>query len=143
MGQIEVSVATDKLVYDLGESVWVSVTAHNPSAEAVTLVFGTSQQATYLMDGVFDWGEGKQFLQWITYVVIDPCDSYVWNLQHGTDEMETYALALGTHTVIGEVLDYGESLPVGFEVVPEPLTVLFLMGGITRIRHARRRVRPV
>ena len=115
---VEVSVTTDESTYLLGEEVTVFVTAYNPNPQAVTLYFGTTLEASYLMDGVFDWTEDKYFAQVIGQFTIEPYDSYTWNLCHGPDEMAIYPLDVGTHTVVGEVVGYGQSAPVEFEVVP-------------------------
>ena len=128
---VDIGVETDKPTYLLEEPVTVFVTAYNPNPEAVTLGFGSTLQATYLMNDVFDWSEGKGFADVVTSVTIEPDDSYVWDLTHGLDEMMLYPLDVGIHTVVGEVVGYGQSATIEFEVVPEPATVLLLgFGGL-------------
>ncbi len=57
-------------------------------------------------------------------------------MTHGSYEMQEYPLTVGMHTVIGEVLAVeligdGKSIPVEFEVVPEPATFVLLgIGGL-------------
>jgi len=116
---VEVSAETDKSTYLLGEVVTVFVTAYNPNPEPVTLYFGSSLEASYLMDGVFDWSEWHLFNPVILQLTIEPYNSSRWTLHHGSDEMEIYPLDIGTHTVVGEVVGYGCSAPVEFEVVAE------------------------
>ncbi|MDH4240765.1 MAG: hypothetical protein OEW48_14495, partial [Phycisphaerae bacterium] len=112
---IEVSAATDKSTYLLGEDVTIFVTAYNPNAEAVTLFF-ECMVASYLMDGVFDYAE-VPWTPWPFHqVTIESHSSHTWELTH--NEMG-YPLGIGTHTVVGEVLGYGYSEPVDFEVIPE------------------------
>ena len=91
---VDVSVATDKPTYSLGEIVIVSDTAYDPSSESVTLDFGSALQASYLIDGVFDWTEGKVFAHVLTQLTIDPYDSYTWILWHGDKEMNLWPLVL-------------------------------------------------
>ena len=74
----------------------------------------------------------------ITYQLIEPFGYHTWTLIHGVEEVETYPLTLGTHTVMGEVIGYGQSNPVEFGVIPEPATFLFLVMGIAGIRAKHR-----
>jgi len=128
---VNISTITDKESYLLGEEVVVSVIAYNPDLNPVTLNFATSLQASYLMDGVYDWSEGKFFTQFPTRVTIGPYGSYTWDLTHGPTEMEAYPLEIGAHTVVGEVLGYGYSSTIQFQVIPEPATILLLtLGGL-------------
>jgi len=83
------------------------------------------------MHGVFDWAENRHFAQVPSGRIIEPHDSYTWNLSHGYHAMTIYPLCVGTHTVIGEVVGYGQAAPVEFKVVPEPATIiLFGLGGL-------------
>jgi len=116
---VEVSATTDKSTYILGEDVTVFVTAYNPNPEAVTLTFGDTLQASYLMDWVFDWSEGKGFVQKLTYVTIEPHESHTWKRTHGPDERVMYPLNVGKHIVMGRVVGYAQSAPVEFKVVSE------------------------
>lgn len=110
---VDISVATDKPTYVLGEGVKVFVTAYNPNPLPVTLFFGSSVQASYLMDGVFR----KVFTRFPWVVIIPAYNTHTWKLRHGPHEMTIYPLAVGTHTVVGEVVGYGQSAPIEFEVV--------------------------
>jgi len=128
---VNISTITDKESYSLGEEVVVSVIAYNPDPNPVTLNFATSLEASYLMDDVYDWTEGKFFIQFGRQLTIDPYGSYTWDLTHGHHEMELYLLDVGTHTVRGEVVGYGYSSTVQFQVIPEPATILLLtLGGL-------------
>lgn len=140
---VDITVATDKPTYQLGEYVIVSVTAYNPNPQPVTLNF-SSTQATYLMDDTFDWTYGKPFLLWNTQRTINPYESYTWIRPHGAEEMAFYPLGIGMHTVVGQIGagELGENnttLPVQFEVVPEPATILLLCGALPIIRVFTRR----
>ena len=115
---IEVITTTDKSTYLLGEEVTVFVTAYNPNSERVTLG-GGFYFASYIMDGVYDWAEGRSAPAVITSMTIEPHDSCTWELKHGSYELGVYPLNVGTHTVVGEVVGYGESTPVEFEVRSE------------------------
>lgn len=128
---VNISTLTDKESYLLGEEVVVSVTAYNPDPNPATLNFATSLEASYLMDDVYDWSDGKFFTQFGRQLIIDPYGSYTWQLAHGSTEMEAYPLEIGAHTVVGEVVGYGNSSTVQFQVIPEPATILLLtLGGL-------------
>ena len=136
---VNISTITDKESYLLGEEVVVSVTAYNPDPNPVTLNFATSLQASYLMDSVYDWSDGKFFIQFGRQLTIDPYGSYTWDLIHGHYEMELYPLDIGTHTVVGEVVGYGNSSTVQFRVIPEPAMILLLtLGGLLLINRRRK-----
>ncbi len=137
---VNISTITDKNTYLLGEEVIVYVTAYNPNPEPVTLGFLTSLQASYLMDGVFNWSEHRQFNPIPTGRIIEPYDSYTWNLSHDSYAMTIYPLDIGYHTVAGEVMGYGYSSPVQFEVVPEPATILLLTLGSLLLTRRRRKI---
>lgn len=135
---VDISVATNKSTYLLGEEVTVFVTAYNPNPQPTVLYFGSALQASYLMDGIFDWTQGKWFADVLTERPIGPYDSCTWNLIHGSDEMSLYPLNIGTHNVVGEVVGYGWSTPIEFEVIPEPATILLLgLGGLALVRKRR------
>jgi len=51
--------------------------------------------------------------------------------------MTEYPLAIGTHSVVGEVVGYGDSAPIQFEVVPEPATVSFLFHFLESLREEK------
>ena len=91
------------------------------------------------MDDVFDWTEGKEFAQGATNVTIEPDDYYTWELTHSLDEMMLYPLDVGIHSVVGVVVGYGQSIPIEFEVTPEPATVFLLGLGAICIRQNRRK----
>lgn len=139
---VDITVATDKESYLLGEEVIVSVTAYNPNPEPVTLT-GGFYFASYIMDGIYDWVEGRSGPPVIIYLTIEPDDSFTWNLTHGSYEMQEYPLALGIHTVVGQVLAVeligdGTSASSEFEVIPEPSTFLLLVIGIV-LANAKQR----
>lgn len=136
---VEVSVATDKPTYQLNEEVTVFVTAYNPNSETVTLNGGIPF-ASYVMDGTYNWADWHTSpLPVIIPLTIQPNDSFTWNMTHDAQEMQRYPLAIGVHTVIGEVLAIeligdGESAPLEFEVIPEPTTILLMVIGVLGAR---------
>jgi hypothetical protein len=134
---VDICLATNKPVYDLGEEVVVFVIAYNPNPEPVTLSFSSTLVATYLIDSVFNWSEHRQFAQIPTGARIEPYDSCTWNLSHDSRAMMIYPLDVGFHTVVGEVVGYGQSAPVEFEVVPEPSTLLLFAIGLIETRRRR------
>jgi len=110
---IDVTVATDEPFYVVGDPILVEVTAHNTFTVPVTLQWPNTCQASYIMDDVYDWKSGKFFLHIITEVTIPGQSSHTWYLGHDWGE---YNLGPAMHTVVGEVVGYGLSQPVSFEV---------------------------
>jgi hypothetical protein len=140
---VELSVSTDKPVYQLGEDVIISVTAYNPNPEPVTLT-GGFYFASYVIDGVYDWVEGRSGPQVIEYETINSGESHTWILTHGFWEMQDYPLEIGAHTISGkvlaiEIIEDNQSPSIEIEVVPEPTTIIFLFAGLTTIRFIARR----
>jgi len=127
---VDITVATDKESYLLGEEVIVSVIAYNPNPEPVTLGFSSSLVVSYLMDNVYDWAEGRIFQPVPLQLTIQPYNFRTFELVHGCDEMAIYPLDIGYHTVVGEVVGYGQSAPLHFEVIPEPSSILLLAIGM-------------
>lgn len=141
---VEITVDTDKDVYELGEEVKVYVSVYNPGLDPVTLTFSSTLQASYWMDEIYYWHENKVFLQVLTHVTINSNTTHTRELIHGINEMQEYPLEIGLHTVTVMVVAYelqNEYLtePVEFEVLPEPGTILlFGIGGfLLRRRFAK------
>jgi len=132
---VDICTATNKLTYLLGEEVVVFVIAYNPNPEPVTLTFPTSMQVSYLMDNTYGWKYHHGSWPEVTEQRIEGFSPHTWTLVHGVDEMETYLPMLGTHTIVGEVLGYGQSALIEFDVVPEPATILFIGLGSLILRR--------
>jgi len=131
---VDITVATDKESYLIGEEVIVSVIAYNPNPEPVTLGFSSSLVASYLMDDTYDWAEGRIFQPVSLQITIQPYNFKTKELLHGYDEMAIYPLDVGIHTVTGEFVGYGHSAPLQFEVIPEPTTLLLFGLGALLLR---------
>jgi len=131
---VDISVATDKAIYQLNEEVTVFVTAYNPNPEPVTLRFGSTLVASYFMDDTYYWDEDKIFAPVLLHEDIEPDSRFTWELAHGSREMNLYPLDLGVHSVVGIVVGFGQSEPVEFEVIPEPATILILSFGVFWVR---------
>jgi hypothetical protein len=134
---LSIIVATDKLTYELGEYVTIYITGYNVGSETITLGFGTLSQASYLMDDVYDWYAHHYHYGGVSYRVIEPGEDYTWTLVHDSVDIGYYPLTVGTHSVKGEVVDYGYSPLVEFEVIPEPATLLLLTMGAVWIRVSK------
>lgn len=119
---VEISVATDKSTYSLGEEVTIFVTAYNPNPDPVTLTCWWCF-STYIIDEAYNWLDNHQSgPQVIIRRTINPHESAVWEHVHGQYELPEYPLVVGTHSVVGQVLAYElvgheSSEPVEFEVV--------------------------
>lgn len=139
---IEITVDTDKDVYQLGNYVDIYVTAYNPNPEPVILNFSTSMQASYILDDTYNWGEYHGHYPMFTKLTIPSFDSFTWQLIHGSEESATYPLDVGLHTLVGEVLALelignSKSEEVYFEVIPEPATILLFGIGWLALRRKR------
>ena len=116
--EIEITVETDKSVYSFGEDVIVTVTVRNPTDSPITLHFGSSCKANYLMD---NWFEPAQICLWIiTSIVLDPNESYTDTFVHDHWQQYTCPLLPGIHTVAGIVHGQPMGEPMQFEVLGQP-----------------------
>jgi hypothetical protein len=123
VGQIEVSVWTDQAVYHYGDTVAITVSAYNPTADTIVLNFLSSLQASYIVDN-FDFSQHVGSIPVLTNRVIPPHQSYSWNnLGYPYGNLGWPLLSIGTHTLIGEVVGYGRSD-----------TLLIIVGPATSIR---------
>lgn len=138
---LQITVDTDKDVYQAGENVHVYVTAHNLSTEQVVLHFGISLKASYEMDQIYNWVENKGYYPATSSLRIDAGSSYTWELTHGPTELFEYPLNPGLHSVIGKILAselMGEkSASTQFMVIPEPITITLLCFGAFLIRQQK------
>lgn len=138
---LEIVVDTDKDVYQLGETVEVYISVYNPTAEDITLNVATPP-ARYLVDETYFWQQNLISIDWtppLDTVLIQSGQTFTWQLDHDEIESVEYALGVGNHTVRGYVYStetigqYSEL--VGFQVVPEPVTLSFLFLGSIFIRR--------
>ncbi len=114
---LEVTVETDKLEYALDEDVQILVTATNKSLEPITLKFGSSHQASYVIDGVYDWSKNHPALEVLTELTLQPGESWTWD--PFVHKPEDYGLLPGRHSIVGVVIGYAKSEPAGIFVVGE------------------------
>jgi hypothetical protein len=141
---VDISVATDKSTYQLGEYVTISITAYNPNPQPVTLNGGIPLES-YVMDGTYNWADWHTSpLPVIISKTIQSNDSFTWNLTHDAQEMQRYPLGIGTHIVVGKILALelignNQSAPIQFEVIPEPATFVLFGPGLLIVRPLLRR----
>ncbi len=124
---VQVSVSTDKEIYELDEPVKIGVSATNNSDKPVTLEFPTLHQADYRIDEAYLWSKGKFFLPIPTSIMLPPGATITWRFVHSARE---YRLLPGEHSIVGIVVGYGRSEPrviVVKEGEPEELTVRGLL----------------
>jgi len=104
---VSVQVATSKPTYFPGERLEVLVSVPEPA----TLLFPTSLQTLYTMDGAYTPA-------WSALGVLTQASTpRTWTNIHSWSD---YNLSPGNHTVIGTVVGYGTSAPVTFNVVQPP-----------------------
>src|ERR1043166_1403755 len=75
--QLKFTVSTDKIIYQYGENIYITVTAVNNNTIADTLSFATCQQANYMIDS-FNWADSLGWCAAGTYRIISPHDSTIW-----------------------------------------------------------------
>jgi len=146
---VDISVETDKPTYQSGEYVTVSITAYNPNPQPVTLNSGIPF-ASYVMDDTYNWADWHTSdIPVIIPLTIQSNSSYTWILIHDEQEMQRYPLEVGMHSVVGKVLaselvGNNESLPLQFEVIPEPTTIslFFFSLPIFRVFSKRKKTGP-
>jgi len=129
---VEITVATNKAIYQLDENVLITVAAFNPTSDPITLMFPSGDiPASYWMDGVYDWEKDRSRVFWLAQVTIASQEERTWQLTHGAYERTQYPLVPGWHTVQGELvlLHPLVGAPVSFQVVPEPPAFLLILAG--------------
>lgn len=104
---INVQVATSKPQYYVGEPIQVLVTVPN----VANLSFFTSCQADYNLDGVPH--PPRNCFQ----VLTSQTTPHTWTNVLPWGEA---GLALGNHSVVGEVVGYGYSAPTNFQIIATP-----------------------
>lgn len=130
---LQITVDTDKDVYQVGENVHVYVTAYNPTSESIKLTFFTSIESSYVIDATYNWAHHQINTPFSHSIMLNPYTSKTWEFTHGISEQHDYFLNVGSHSVIGQVgameLSDINSLPSDFMVVPEPATLSLLCLG--------------
>lgn len=103
---VAVKIATDKTFYALGEPVVMTITAVNSSDKDINLNFYSSKQTDYVIDEKFRWSKDKYFLTAFTRVTVPARGEYTWTMTHQNSD---YTLAVGSHSIVGEVVGYGSA----------------------------------
>lgn len=117
-GQVEVGVRTDKSTYYYGDTVSITVTAFNPTADTVVLRFGSSCQANYIIDD-FNFLDHVSCLAVLTSRTIPPYNSISWDyFKYPTRNTGWPLLLPGAHNLIGEVIGYARSDTLAVFVTP-------------------------
>lgn len=105
---LDVQISTDKMQYQFGETMEISITAFNSNPYPVTLTFSTNCQSFYFLNGIeYQNGIRAEFiycLHWITYQTIPANGSYQWNHSH---YLASGSLATGIYNLTGML----ETLP--------------------------------
>jgi hypothetical protein len=133
---INISVETDKAIYHFGEDIFINVTAFNQGPQNETLTFTDSIHASYAIDSIYNWADGKISQPYGSVLVLEPGNSKTWSFTHTAQQ---YSLGPGAHSISGEVwaveLIGGTSGVASITIVPEPLTLSLLTLGVLFIRR--------
>jgi hypothetical protein len=133
---LQISVATDKPVYQINETVGISITVSNSGSTSETL-YGGFYFTTYIMDGIYNWAVGRSGPDVVLSITILPGQSKTWDMSHGLYELQEYPLVVGSHSVVGGAGYTLLSSPVEFQVVPEPVTISLLAFGFLLLRRKK------
>lgn len=110
--ELDVSVWTDRQTYYVGQTIQVGIEAYNPNPYDVTLYFGSTLQAQYMMDDSYVSPRGGFAIG--TERRIPATDSYTWIYHHAWYD---YDLNVGSHSLAGRVLDLDFQPGAAFDVV--------------------------
>ena len=117
-GQINVGVWTDKPVYKYGDTVTVTVTAYNPTTDTLKLYFPSLCQANFIIDS-FNFYRNIGCADATSMLRIPPLSVRIWlPFKYPMYHSGWPGLNPGTHTVVGEVLNYARSDTLLFTVTP-------------------------
>jgi hypothetical protein len=111
--QILVKVKTDKLLYEYGEVVNITVMAINPTSILIGRWYGAPCIAYYRMDD-FNLKYYTACIQVMTFISFPPNDTLFYHFTYPSSSQAP--LSLGSHIVIGEILDYGISQSITITV---------------------------
>ena len=107
--QIQVGMWTDKPSYIYGDTVAMTITAYNPTADTVILNFGSSCQVSYTIDD-FNFIDHAGCATVLTSRTVPPFGTVQWDfLKYPYHNSGSPHLALGAHAVTGQVLGYATS----------------------------------
>lgn len=116
--QIQVGLWTDKSTYVYGDTVAMTVTAYNPGADTVVLHFPSSCQVSYTIDN-FSFINHTVCATVLTSRTILPHGTIQWDyLKYPASGSGWPLLALGSHTITGQVLGYATSDTLTLFVTP-------------------------
>jgi len=115
-------VSTDKLVYDVNETVVICIRMINPTNSPKTLHFTSGYQVDYkiMQDSnvLYQWSADKAFIQMLTSITIPPHDSVIRCFNHKSEDL---LLEPGTYEIHVFVFRYGSgntTIVVGEETAP-------------------------
>jgi hypothetical protein len=149
---LNISAFTNKSVYELGETVNLSITVFNSGSTAETLMGGGKYlmedgsggiiSTDYIIDDTYIWSDRYGVtdgtgIMWMREFQPGQTDS--WVMSHGTLQMQDYPLDVGMHSVVGKAGFDLYSNPISFQVIPEPTTISLLALGAFWAGKRRRR----
>ncbi len=119
--QVEVSLSTDKLKYEYGESIYLNVAASNPTLDTIELFFRGARQVDCFIDNIcFDNideelppGAGME----PETIFIVPGSYFSWQFTYPQEYRQHLFPEPGFHTISANVAGYGSAEPVEIEVV--------------------------
>ena len=138
---LEYSIETDKTVYQLGETVYVTHTITNPLDVPVSIEL--SQEPGFnlwVMQGNTEiWAAYRVFAQVIGSQGFAPGEilelNYTWDMTDYDDNLVLW----GEYELVGVIYGGGRDVSTNITIVPEPTTIMLLVfGGLSILRSNRR-----
>ena len=149
---LDISAVTNKSIYELGETVNITISVFNSGSTAETLMGGGKylmedgsggiMSTDYIIDDTYIWSDRYKVIDgtgvmWMKE--FQPGQTQTWVMSHGSQQMQDYPLNAGTHSIVGKAGFNLYSNPVSFEVIPEPTTLSLLALGAFFAGRRRRR----
>jgi hypothetical protein len=109
LGQIQVGVWTDKPSYHYGDTIAITITAYNPTADTIVLQFSSTCQASFIIDK-FNRAQFTPCGQTFTSRIIPPYGIVNWNdFKYPSKGSGWPLLSTGAHVVLGQVVEQATS----------------------------------
>lgn len=110
--RLTLTIVTDKPEYELGETVYVTLTLTNVGKKPVTIMYGDSKffdfavrivaDSTYEM--IFRWSHGRYFSPLATVITLHQGDSFGQTLEWPQIDFEQEPVGSGTYYISGDTL---------------------------------------
>ncbi len=115
--QLVITATTDTTLYGFEQPIGIYITAHNAGSQPVNLQWLTACQSEYWIDQYYSQ-TSIGCAQILTSLTLAPDSSHTWSRVHQSNQ---YQVTPGYHTVIGGVIDYGQSQQISIQGRHQPV----------------------